>query len=374
MSNNFKLKQENIILRRLVDQYRQSSGLLNYVDDSNIRGGFRVVKTIQERDSIDCCHKKKGMIVNVLSDGKWYELTSDTCSTVTWVEVEFGSTFNLLTSNTDSPDGDNGAVVISQNVQQISAFNEHLEFTDSPEADSGIPGHTVLSLSQAFFSKLANIFRPRNIGGGINVYAGGIVEQPGDIFYQQFKTFTDSQSTTVSDDLETVTIEVKEEWLEEQMSMQKSYDGGKTINNLTNADGNSSFNRSLVVNSTTGEIGSENKILRRIPFFGYTNRSGSTITDTLGDVVELYAYSPEHIYFVDHTNVNLVYYLTVEAGPIPTSGAPFIKAPAGKSIRIVPKPGTSSSFITGATTFQLKRGATYLVCYENTVVLRVIEI
>lgn len=63
--------------------------------------------------------------------------------------------FNLKTSLTDSPQGDNGAMIISENVQQISAFQEHLEFVDSPESNSGIPGHTVLKLKDEIAEQLS---------------------------------------------------------------------------------------------------------------------------------------------------------------------------------------------------------------------------
>lgn len=63
--------------------------------------------------------------------------------------------FNLKTSLTDSPQGDNGAMIISENVKQISAYDAHLEFVDSPESTSGIPGHTVLKLKDEIAEQLS---------------------------------------------------------------------------------------------------------------------------------------------------------------------------------------------------------------------------
>ena len=56
--------------------------------------------------------------------------------------------FNLFTSITDDENGDNGALIISEHVKQISANEQYLKFVDSPESVSGIiGGHTVLTFS-----------------------------------------------------------------------------------------------------------------------------------------------------------------------------------------------------------------------------------
>ena len=56
MSQILKLTHENQQLKRQINQYQQVLGVSPYVDDSLFKGGYRVVKTIIDRDSIDCCH------------------------------------------------------------------------------------------------------------------------------------------------------------------------------------------------------------------------------------------------------------------------------------------------------------------------------
>lgn len=70
-------------------------------------------------------------------------------------DCECERSFNLKTSTTDSPQGDNGAMVVSENVKQISAYDAHLEFVDSPEINSGISGHTVLKLKDEIAEQLS---------------------------------------------------------------------------------------------------------------------------------------------------------------------------------------------------------------------------
>ena len=74
-----KLIQENQKLKYQLEKFKGSNGLLPYVDDSLLKGGYRVIKNIEERDKIDCCHKKQGMKVVVVGDDlsfKEYRLIS----------------------------------------------------------------------------------------------------------------------------------------------------------------------------------------------------------------------------------------------------------------------------------------------------------
>lgn len=82
-----KLIAENKSLKDKIDQYRQATGLLPYIDDSVIKGGYHVVKTIVERDAIDCCHRKLGMKVLVIGEDfsfKEYVLKSNNCKENIW--------------------------------------------------------------------------------------------------------------------------------------------------------------------------------------------------------------------------------------------------------------------------------------------------
>lgn len=74
--------------KKKLSQY--SLGEYPYIDDSILKGGYRVVRTIKERDKIDCCHKKVGMKVMVIGQDlsfKEYTLKGDgKCSTSYWEE------------------------------------------------------------------------------------------------------------------------------------------------------------------------------------------------------------------------------------------------------------------------------------------------
>ena len=90
MSQILKLAHENQQLKRQINQYQQVLGVSPYVDDSLFKGGYRVVKTITDRDNIDCCHSKQGMIVCVIGEDlsfKEYRLISD-CKNKQWEEIQ----------------------------------------------------------------------------------------------------------------------------------------------------------------------------------------------------------------------------------------------------------------------------------------------
>ena len=91
-----KLIQENQKLKYQLEKFKSSNGLLPYVDDSCFKGGYRVVKTITDRDNIDCCHSKQGMIVCVIGEDlsfKEYRLISD-CKNKQWEEIQTQVTEN----------------------------------------------------------------------------------------------------------------------------------------------------------------------------------------------------------------------------------------------------------------------------------------
>lgn len=90
MAQLSKLIVENNKLKRQLSQYQQILGKSPFIDDSVLKGGYRVVKNIEERDKIDCCHKKQGMKVIVVGDDlsfKEYILKSKQCSENIWEEI-----------------------------------------------------------------------------------------------------------------------------------------------------------------------------------------------------------------------------------------------------------------------------------------------
>ena len=90
MAQIIQLIRENQKLKYQLEKFKGSNGLLPYVDDSLLKGGYRVVKNIEERDKIDCCHRKQGMKVVVIGDDlsfKEYILKSKQCSENIWEEI-----------------------------------------------------------------------------------------------------------------------------------------------------------------------------------------------------------------------------------------------------------------------------------------------
>ena len=91
MSQILKLAHENQQLKRQINQYQQVLGISPYVNDSLFKGGYRVVKTITDRDNIQCCYRKQGMKVLVVGDDlsfKEYILKTDNCKENIWEEVD----------------------------------------------------------------------------------------------------------------------------------------------------------------------------------------------------------------------------------------------------------------------------------------------
>ena len=90
MSQILKLAHENQQLKRQINQYQQVLGVSPYVDDSLFKGGYRVVKTIADRDAIKCCWRKQGMKVVVIGNDlsfKEYVLKSSNCKENIWEEI-----------------------------------------------------------------------------------------------------------------------------------------------------------------------------------------------------------------------------------------------------------------------------------------------
>lgn len=74
-----------------------------FVDDAIIKGGYRVVRTVKERDAIDCCHRKLGMRVMVIGQDnsfKEYILKGEhACSNDKWFLDQGGSGPGIDTIN-----------------------------------------------------------------------------------------------------------------------------------------------------------------------------------------------------------------------------------------------------------------------------------
>ena len=93
-----KLIQENQKLKYQLEKFKSSNGLLPYIDDSVIKGGYHVVKNISERDSIDCCYRKLGMKVLVIGNDlsfKEYILKTNNCKENIWEEINLNTTIEI---------------------------------------------------------------------------------------------------------------------------------------------------------------------------------------------------------------------------------------------------------------------------------------
>lgn len=79
------------------------SSEVSIVNDKIIQGGYRVVQTIQERNQIDCCFRKLGMVVIVVGpelDFKEYTIhKEDKCDNSNWEEVTIYDESVLLTDD-----------------------------------------------------------------------------------------------------------------------------------------------------------------------------------------------------------------------------------------------------------------------------------
>jgi len=111
---------------------------------------------------------------------------------------------NLAVSNTTDPTGYDRVTMITPEVNQISAYKEHLEFVNSPEPLSGIKKHSIIRFSQKWLNYISNIFKGKNIGTGVKIYKGSSIDNE-DIF-QEFRTLksniTDIQLIENEDNIE----------------------------------------------------------------------------------------------------------------------------------------------------------------------------
>lgn len=90
MKDLFKLQNENRLLRAKIKQFTEVHGCCPFIEDTTLKGGFRVVRSIKERDEIDYCLRKQGMRVVVIgsdSSLKEYRLISNGRNKNEWEEV-----------------------------------------------------------------------------------------------------------------------------------------------------------------------------------------------------------------------------------------------------------------------------------------------
>lgn len=85
-----KIIRENQLLKNKVSRLEEVAGIKPYISDTTIRGGYKIVNSIQERDEINCCNRKLGMVVSVkITDTEYknYRLIGNNICSNNWQEV-----------------------------------------------------------------------------------------------------------------------------------------------------------------------------------------------------------------------------------------------------------------------------------------------
>ena len=125
---------ENQKLRNQISRYKQVARLVPYLDDSTLKGGYRIVNSIQERDDIDCCHRKIGMVVSVKiseTEYKNYRLTGTSVCTNNWVEVTSDGTVPGLS-----------AYQVWLSLGNVGSEQDFIDSLQGEEGPQGVPGET----------------------------------------------------------------------------------------------------------------------------------------------------------------------------------------------------------------------------------------
>lgn len=103
-----------------------------FIDDAIIKGGYRVVRTIKERNSIDCCHRKLGMRVMVIGQDYSYKeyilKGEDICSNNNWnlVVNDSGSGIDTINDSDITLLDDYSNLDITQNIETQQDLNRVL--------------------------------------------------------------------------------------------------------------------------------------------------------------------------------------------------------------------------------------------------------
>ena len=166
-----KLIQENQKLRYQLEKFKGSNGLLPYIDDSLFKGGYRVVKTVTDRDNIDCCHSKQGMIVCVIGEDlsfKEYRLISD-CKNKQWEEIQTQVTENDVILVEDYSELSETLttqkelnLVLKQLILNLQTQIDNIELTDEKVQITENTGFAQVGENQKIFNKNVSIYKNNN--------------------------------------------------------------------------------------------------------------------------------------------------------------------------------------------------------------------
>ena len=181
MSDQFSNNDKT--LKKQLSQY--SLGLNPYIDDAILRGGYKVVRTIKERDAIDCCHKKVGMKVMVVGQDlsfKEFILKGDgKCSNGYWEEISEVDTHIedsevIITENTEFATIDDTQKIFNRNLSD--AVQSGLSVLNTV-----ITGEVTVNTTKVFLALHSSGFNKAYING--SVYKRTVAQE----FNYTFPTF-----------------------------------------------------------------------------------------------------------------------------------------------------------------------------------------
>ena len=116
LNNSLKYKITTCALNLPINNTSDNQ-TISFMKDEYIKGGFRVVDSMIERDNIDCCYRKPGMqvvVVGINSDFKTFRLVSEDCDSNEWEEVDSNLLVPTKTSDltNDGEDGVNRFITV----------------------------------------------------------------------------------------------------------------------------------------------------------------------------------------------------------------------------------------------------------------------
>lgn len=125
MNNLQNIAGQNATLKKELSKHG-----LAHLDDAILKGGYRVVRTIKERNAIDCCHRKLGMKVMVIGQDytfKEYTLQGqDPCTGEEWVLDEVGTTIGTLDDGDITLLDDYSSLNVTQVIETQQDLNQVL--------------------------------------------------------------------------------------------------------------------------------------------------------------------------------------------------------------------------------------------------------
>lgn len=136
--------EKKLNIKKEISKY--SFGDNPFIDDAIIKGGYRVVRTVKERNAIDCCHRKLGMKVMVIGQDYSYKdyilKGENTCSNDNWFLNEGGS----------------GPVIDTINDSDVTLLNDYGDLDITKDIE------TQQDLNQVLSSILQTILNNQTVG------------------------------------------------------------------------------------------------------------------------------------------------------------------------------------------------------------------